>query len=168
MKQLQGYTIGSVAPANPRTGDRWLEISVTGAVLYGWDWVWSGSRWISPEQWWRVSFSDIAALTVHSFDASNLRLLLLDFRTNAYTTATQTSANYWFFRFWETTAQQTRSLLCEVDAIGNAPNQFVSEIVSLASLTTQPVLELSANFVGTSNPGILRGAASVRYQFVRP
>lgn len=169
MKQLLDYEVGSIAPANPRVGDRWHETTNQGISRYGWDWTWSGTRWVSPEQLWRPSFSDISSLTVNLLDFENRSILILSFSIQTVTTASQTSANHWFIRLWQTARAGTRTLIWELNAVGNTPNQFVSKSVDLATLpdSNSSCLEVAANFAGSAAPGVLRAAATMRYQFVR-
>lgn len=161
MKQLRGYSVGSIAPTNPQTGDRWHELSPLGVSVYGWDWTWSTGRWVSPEQRHSASFNFNLDLFVHWFEVQQRPIQLLSFHAFVRHNVAQTNGQ-WRIRLVFVTDPEPFFL-----TTGNAPGVFTRYQMPLAGVVSN-ILPHFALVPEGSNPGRIDGSVTLLYQFVRP
>lgn len=172
-KQVQGYTAGSIAPSNPQSGDRWQELSPTGVSLYGWDWIRSADRWVSPEQFWNLSMDWLTegGNEYLGIDSRNVRLLEL--RSTLIYSESQTASNFWNIRLFSLRSNNAKTALAEISTADQTASGFNQKVVPLNTLLTfgtggsenEALMEVSTKPSGSAKH--LWGTVRLKYRFER-
>lgn len=171
LKQIQGLTISSSAPATPQIGDRWLELGAGGAPLHDWEWTWYGSEWRSPLKDWTVSFVITTAQNYYLLVNPSYGYLLRSWDVEARFQAVQTTSLYWEFVIRRHQNGSSPVVASPLNTIGGDATNWLelssgAVDISLPLPTgTTKTLGLQVNRVGTSNQ--LGGAFTLNYQLVR-
>lgn len=170
MKQLRGYTVGSIAPSSPQTGDRWHELSPLGFSLNGWDWIWSGARWISPLQFWEISFSGTPP-TFSYFYLKRRGILLTEMRLGTYSQGSQ-SSSFWRLELFAVTQFDSKTFISTLDTAGQTPFQNIDRSAAIAGVYSEGdnntrLLQFILTPGGSTAPPGIFGSAILTYHFTR-
>lgn len=175
-KQLEGYDIGSIPPATPRVGDRWMETASNGVPLYAWDWVWDSARWVSPEQLWNLSCFGLELLRADFLDVGFRTIQLLDFRSNLFHSIAQTSSNHWRIEIYHRNRGPNSTLpLSTLTTTNVGSTAFTLRSEELSGVLRFPQAQtnlsdatlLEVRIIPVGSPGSLVGTVRLRYQFAR-
>ena len=174
MKQLQGYTVGAIAPSNPRAGDVWHELSTAGVSVYGWDWVWSAGRWSSPEQFWDTSYDSNTGIRINYLDIDPRVVRLLEFRSRLIHFVAQNTSNHWKIDLNFTNNGNVKTQLSQLLTAGSGSSIFTPQSAQLSTLVDfRTTGENSSSglfetfFSPVGSPGAVWGTVRLKYQFVR-
>lgn len=153
-------THSATQPTSPNTGDLWLELDGSNYPLYGWNWRWNGTYWLSPDMTMESSFSNVSASSLAGFYCNpsfNYYFRSLNF--TALTTTTQSTGNLWTISIDRRNATNVATVIGSATTNGNAAN---AEVRTPTSILTQ-VNTSSTGTIGFYLNAVPAGAAGSLY-----
>jgi hypothetical protein len=162
---------GQSEPTIKNTGDRWRETSSGGFPLYGWDWMWDGSRWRSPDfykDFEIVNASAAGSQNILCNPAFNYHFRSLRYSYNVATT--NNASNYWGIRLIRRPAGTAigSNVLTSGGSAGSwlvSPAGTIDTFINVSSTSTTAFAIDYLKVAGS--PGNLSAAGALTYNLVR-
>lgn len=161
------WSTGSSVPSSPTAGDRWLE-TASGVPVYGWWWTWSGSYWLSPEMYDKVSFNIATSLRHHVQIPNDFDIFVKSLQSAIF--CSNTSNGYSFQLTRTNSAEAGTNIGTAISTNANAANTTVKQTSVInthvdvsATVTFEHLLLTPA--AGT---GDFRGSISIVFNYARP
>ena len=164
--------VSTTPPNAPLVGDEWKEIDGTGKRVWGWDWEWNGTYWLSDRRTLDAAYNPInSTLNIEKSCNQNLDYFIENIRASGVVVSPNDGTNNWSFQM-----QRVSS----AGAVATVGASLVSSATGTASFALQTALNTHVDVSAVSarrfqltaqknaNAGNFVGNIEIDFRYARP